>query len=242
MKDPVLYLYGVMDEGAPELAVQGIEGTAVRPLRCEGFTALVSWVDPRAAELQVEAVMAHNQVLAAAMQAGTVIAVAFGHLFDSEAKLCAVLETAATDICANLERIRGCVEVGVKAAWLKDALLSDIETPELQALTEQARRPGADPALVVAAGELVEQLIEQRRDQYIREICEPIGKAAIDMVINDPLMPRMVFNAAFLIPADAQDSFLRHLEQVAKPYDGRLEFQYSGPWPPHNFSQLRIAQ
>jgi hypothetical protein len=237
-----LYLYGIMTgEVAPLIEGGGLDGQDVFGCRCGQFVALVSLVRPDAVSFEAEAVLAHEHVLTQAMRWGTIIPAAFGHLFESEAELCRHLESAATQLQENLDALAGRVEIGIKANWKKDALLPDIETSELQQLIRDAQHPEADPSLTIAVGQLVEQLVAARREEYIQAICDKLRDAAVAMRINEAISPRVVFNAAFLIDQHAEHEFFRLAEKVVHPYSDRLEFSYSGPWPPHNFSWLRIG-
>ncbi|HEY3365249.1 MAG TPA: GvpL/GvpF family gas vesicle protein [Symbiobacteriaceae bacterium] len=236
------YLYGLMAAGAaPTNLGAGIGGTDVNVVHCEGFDALVSQMPLDAVDFEPEAVLAHEAVLTGAMPGGTVLPAAFGHLFPTLEELCGKLELASGDIMANLSRLAGRVEVGLKATWRKANFLADIDTPQLQELTNKARKSPGDTSLAIAVGQMVEQLIQDRRADYVADICHKLAERAVDMRLNDPLTTRMIFSAAFLISADQQDAFFRQVEIVAKPYEERLEFHYSGPWPPHNFARIRIS-
>ena len=48
---------------------------------------------------------------------------------------------------------------------------------------------------------------------------------------------RMVFNAAFLVHADKLDAFKNTLDDSAGELETKgLRLEYSGPWPPFNFT------
>lgn len=238
-----VYLYGVTAAAAAlAQGATGIGGLPVYGVRCGEFAALVSRLAPEAVDFQSEALMAHEGVLIDAMHRGTVIPAAFGHLFSNEAELCDCLEGAAAEMQASLERLKGCVEAGLKAIWRKDAFLPDIQTAELAALMNRARQNSADQSLALAVGELVEHLVSQRREAYVAEICPGLVKAALEMRLGETLSTRMVFNASFLVPAEGFAAFEQTVERIADPYADRLDFQCSGPWPPHNFSRLHIKR
>lgn len=243
MAEEHIYLYGVMAAGTvPPPGETGIAGAPVYGVTCGEFTALASRVQPAAVDFQAEAVLAHERVLTDAMQLGTVLPAAFGHLVSSEAELCARLERAAPEMRANLEYLHGRVEAGLTVTWRKEAFLPDIETPELVALMDEGRRSGATQSLALTVGELVENLVSERRKEYVDAICPKLERAALEMRLNEPLATRMVLNAAFLVPADAYSGFVQTVEQMARPHVDRLNFHCSGPWPPHNFSCLRISR
>ncbi len=45
----------------------------------------------------------------------------------------------------------------------------------------------------------------------------------------------MILNAAFLIDKDKQEIFDEQVNIVIDKYKEKLDFKYSGPWPPYNF-------
>lgn len=238
----MLYLYGVVAPATiSHLGRVGIGGADVYALGCGQIDALVSWLPPAAVDFSTEAVMAHEQVLVQALPAGAILPAAFGHLFATEAELSEHLEPAAVPMREKLTYLQGRIEVGVKAIWRKDTFLDDIATPELHELVEQARASERDPSLTMQVGELVEDLVGRRRSQYVAQICPQLEAIALEMNLSDPLTPRMIFNAAFLIEADAYDGFAQRVNQIAAPYAERLDFQFSGPWPPHNFARLNVG-
>lgn len=237
-----LYLYGIMAADAALAALPaGIGDAEVHPLLCGDFAALVSRVAREEADFSTEAVLAHEQVLLSAMAAGTVIPAAFGHHFQDEEALRLFVDGIAGELREKLDYLHDRVEVGVKAIWRKESFLSDIETPELAALIDQARQSPDDPNLTLAVGELVEKLRTERRRYYVDQICPRLAEQAVEMRLSDSETARVAFQAAFLIAREAEDAFFEHVEQVVKPYEDRLKFTGSGPWPPHNFVSLRVA-
>lgn len=237
-----VYLYGIMAASAvPGTLPEGIDGAGVHAVTCGDFTALVSRLRPDQADFEPEAILAHEQVLSRVMDSGTVLPAAFGHLFPDEETVRRFVTSAAGELQSKFDHLRGRTEVGVKAVWRKEAFLGDIETPELRALIAQAQRSQENAALAASVGELVEALLQLRRSQYVDQICPRLEEAAVEMRLNEPGATRVVFNAAFLIEQDALEAFFDHVDQVVKPYEDRLEFTGSGPWPPHNFARFRMG-
>ena len=50
----------------------------------------------------------------------------------------------------------------------------------------------------------------------------------------------MILNAAFLVERDSAAQFDERVHEIAQQYEGRLRFNYSGPWPPYNFVNIRL--
>jgi len=45
---------------------------------------------------------------------------------------------------------------------------------------------------------------------------------------------------AFLVERDSAVEFEHQIHEIAQRYDGRLRFNFSGPWPPYNFVNIRL--
>ena len=50
---------------------------------------------------------------------------------------------------------------------------------------------------------------------------------------------RLILNAAFLLDRDKVEEFSKMIEKLDFK-DNSLKIQYSGPWPPYNFVDIRI--
>jgi hypothetical protein len=47
-------------------------------------------------------------------------------------------------------------------------------------------------------------------------------------------------NAAFLVARNKQEQFDQKVHEIGKRYEGKLNFKYTGPWPPYNFVTIRL--
>jgi len=50
----------------------------------------------------------------------------------------------------------------------------------------------------------------------------------------------MIMNAAFLIQRERETDFDAAVNKIAKKFGDRLNFKYTGPWPPYNFVNIRL--
>src|SRR5919202_1645971 len=89
-------------------------------------------------------------------------------------------------------------------------------------------------------GRMVEQALADTSDAYVREIYEYLRDAAIASRSNKPIGERMIMNAAFLVERDKADTFDRKVQDIAQKFEGKLNFRYTGPWPPYNFVTIRL--
>jgi hypothetical protein len=57
---------------------------------------------------------------------------------------------------------------------------------------------------------------------------------------NKPIGDKMIMNAAFLIQREYEGDFDAAVNKIARKYGERLNFKYTGPWPPYNFVNIRL--
>jgi hypothetical protein len=74
----------------------------------------------------------------------------------------------------------------------------------------------------------------------VREIYDELRDAAIASRSNKVIGDRMIMNAAFLVERDRAELFDKKVQEIAKRYEGKLSFKYTGPWPPYNFVTIRL--
>jgi len=83
-------------------------------------------------------------------------------------------------------------------------------------------------------------MLDANRDYYLKEIHHKIAQKAAEARLNEPLDVRMVFNAAYLVEKEKVSELNLYIEKILQTYQESLEFIYSGPWPPYNFTTLKI--
>ena len=246
------YVYGVVDADAEPPAGH------VETLRQGSLAALVSHVDldefgeePVRERLEdpawlEEKVRAHETVLDAALASGAVVPFRFLTVYRDESELRSFLETRGDQLRSVLDRIRGMVELGVKAFVDRAALERELggrsaavaeldaeiaDAPVGRAYLLQRKRDEA------ARDEATRQLAEIARDSHARLI------AAADDGVANPVQKRelsgrsedMLLNGAYLVPATDNhlEPELRALAELYEPLG--ITFEQTGPWPPYNF-------
>ena len=240
------YVYGVAED---DPTLEGLEG--VELMRHNGLTAVV-----RAVPLDEydEAVLperlndrdwlersarAHEDVLQAVAAVSAVVPLRFGAIYRSRDQVLRMLDERAGEFRSTLERVRGHVELGVKA-W--------VDLPTLERTLGADEAPTAESA---GAAYLQRRRQEQERSREAAARCAELAEeahrrlseVAVAAVANRP-QPReltgrseaMLLNGAYLVRSD--DEALRtEVERLAAEHssDG-VEYELTGPWPPHNFA------
>jgi hypothetical protein len=185
-----------------------------------------------------EKARAHEEVLQAVAEFAPVVPLRFGTIYDELADVEELLDTRAPSFESALERVRGRVELGVKA-WADPARLA-------------AAIGAEEPTGEEASGRAYLQR-RQREQQLAAEVsarCVELGEeahrrllaVAVDGVANRP-QPReltgrdetMILNGAYLVPTGdaALGAEVQRLAAEHEPLG--ITYELTGPWPPHNF-------
>jgi Gas vesicle synthesis protein GvpL/GvpF len=181
---------------------------------------------------------AHEDVLQAAAEIAPVVPLRFGTIYEELGDVERLLETRRPSFESVLERVRGRVELGVKA-WAEPSRLA-------------ASIGGAEPAREESSGRAYLQ--RRRREQRLAadvaarsaELGEDAHRrllaAAVDGVANRPQPPEltgrdepMILNGAYLVPV-GDDALRAEVERLAAEHEPLgITYEVTGPWPPHNF-------
>lgn len=240
------YVYGVAEEHPALARLEGIElirrgglAAVAREVPLEEYDESVlperlndhDWLERNA--------RAHEDVLQAAAAVTAIVPLRFGAIYRSREQVERMLEERAEELAATLERVRGHVELGVKV-W------ADLD--ELERTPEADEEPAPQ---VTGAAYLQRRAREQERSREVSERCAEIAgeahrrlsEAAVAAVANRP-QPReltgrseaMLLNGAYLV-RDGDDRLRREVERLsAEPSSAGIEYELTGPWPPHNFA------
>jgi hypothetical protein len=257
------YVYGIVDAAAAAPTRSGLEGAVA--LVPEGpVAALVSRVplseyaeEPVRARLEdpawlEEKARAHEAVLEDALHAGPVVPFRFLTLYRDEEELRAFLTRRGADLHGVLERIRGKVELGVKA-FVDPERLAPALARESEAVRElDAAIEAAAPGKAYLLRRQRDQLVHEQRARLLRDFAQTSHarlSAAADAAVSNPPQPRelsgrseeMVLNGAYLVPVD--DARLSAAVAALEGEFGSfgVEFELTGPWPPYNFVPRDLA-
>jgi hypothetical protein len=236
------YVYGVVDAAATiapgrlRLVEEGPLAAVVSavPLSEFGEEALAerlndrTWLEAHARE--------HEEVLQRVGGELTVVPFRFGVIYRDLADVAAMLRERERELKSALERVRGRIEVGVKA-W------ADRE----QAGASLGGKPQDNAS---GRAYLERRLGEQERMQRAGALLAEIAQAAHERLLNhaedgvaNRPQPReltgrdeaMILNGAYLVPGDGT-ALVAEAAALQAEYGARgVSFEVTGPWPPHNF-------
>jgi Gas vesicle synthesis protein GvpL/GvpF len=209
----VIHVYGFVSAPAPVPPVVGLDGAPVEAHVLGPVAAVVSRHPDGPAATQ-DAVLRHAEVVEAAMRAaGAVLPARFGAGYPDEKALGLAVRERAHTLRDGLERVRGCVELGVR-----------VLAPEPEG------RPPADGAAYMQS-----RLRETAERRWIAAwVHGALSEQARESTFRVPHEGRTVLVASYLVPERSQEAFERRVQELA-PAREELAFFCTGPWPPYSF-------
>ena len=209
----MIHVYGLVDELAELPPTRGLDDAPLERRWIEGLEVVLSRAEtPPSAEVSREAVLRHAQVVEELMaRSGAVLPAQLGRAFRDEAELAAALQEQAAQLVRGLERVRGCVEFGLRAVG----------------------EPGVEPEATTGA-EYMRARLEQvrRQDALVAALHDPLAGLARESTLHRDAADEV--RAAYLVPRDAISAFRETAERVAA--SPGLTVVCTGPWPPYSFA------
>lgn len=239
------YLYGIIKESNPiDLQLTGI-GPLKRPVELityKDLSAAISTAPLTDYYPSRELLMGHEKVIEGIIKHHTIIPFRFGTVAKNKNEILDIIEKYYDDFISQLEKLDGKIELGLKVSWLNDAFNQDIETPEITWLKNKLAGKPENQIYneKLELGRMVEAAVEKKRKEYSEEILNALENLLVEYKENDILNVKMVYNASFLVEKKNEQEFDKALEGLYKIYMKTLDFKYTGPWAPYNFTDLTI--
>jgi hypothetical protein len=245
---PGVYVYCVIAADAPQgfgrIGIGG-RGDEVYTVHFRDLAAVVSRTPLVVYDPTRENALAHEHVNDVVIEQGiTPVPMSFGTLFRSEKDVVEFLTDTHDALRDVLRKMKDKLEFGLKVNWNREEVLAELEqeNEELRRLKSEivSNRLTSTYFARMQLGRLVEQLLTDRSRAYERAIYEHLRESAIASRSNKPIGDKMIMNAAFLVERDKAGLFDRQVQEIARRYEGKLTFRYTGPWPPYNFVTIRL--
>lgn len=238
-----MYLYAIIDR--PEAPLPDEPGLEGAPLFSVSHRDIVAVASPLTAD-QVSVTEAnlwqHEEIVEALMVDRAVLPVRFGTVLADESALQDVMVAHYADFVADLDRVRGRVELGLRVLWDSDEQGSRgaRATPVAFRLQEQGSR-GDGRAYMMA------RLEEERQRRAWRERAEtlatklhtPLAERAVDSTHEVLVTTRFLLKAAYLVERGEVTAFQREVKALNAAYP-ELRFLCTGPWPAYNFVNVKL--
>ena len=241
------YVYGVIESKDTvtfgKIGIGG-SGEAVYTVNHKDIAAVVSKTDVFIFDPTRENALAHEHVIETVMKSHTIIPMSFGTVFRTDDDIREVLKSIYASLKDVLKQMAGKVEFGLKVNWDRDQVVEELkrDDEELRHFHQEITRKHLQSTYFarMQLGRMVEKALAERASQYVREIYEELRSCCVASRDNKPIGDKMIMNAAFLIQREREAEFDEAVNRIARKYGDRLNFKYTGPWPPYNFVNIRL--
>lgn len=214
----MVHLYALVRQPAAVPDVRGIEDAPLRTVAvADGIEAVVSDTTHGSARSE-DAILAHARVVEAVAETNSAVLPArFTGGAGSDDDLHAGVADRHDQIVAALDRVEGCVELGLRVLRQQ----SDAESPASSGREYMRRRL-----------EQVAQAQAVARD--VHGSLAPLARESTSQVVA---RADLVLTAAYLLPKAAVEEF-RSTLQAAEANADDLTLVLTGPWPPYSFTLI----
>lgn len=186
--------------------------------------------------------LAHQRVITKIMEKYSPVPLAFGTVGNSDEEIGRIIAANYEMLAGQIDYFQDKMELGLRITWEDEAYVRDIEDEDIRELKKRVSGKEEDEVLPekIRLGKLVEAATYAKRNEYIEKIYEPLSRKAFRSKLKDNIPIKTVFNAYFLIKKSMSDEFDDSVGKLCKPYEKGLVFSYTGPWPPYNFTDIRL--
>jgi hypothetical protein len=220
----------------------GGEPTETQTVSFREIAAVISDTPQEVLDATRENVLAHERVNETVMKNFTVIPMSFGTVFKTREDIVELLRGAYDAFRDVLDKMQDKVEFGLKVLWDRDVMIHEIENDDddiRRLKNEIAGVPGSTYFARMQYGRQIEGALQARSEQYVADIFAQLRDVSVAARANKPIGEKMIMNAAFLVSRDKETAFDAKVKEVGALYD-KLNFRYTGPWPPYNFVNIRL--
>ncbi len=244
----VLYALCASDGEKPDYKLVGLESAPVYAIDKDGLRAVVS--DTQGGRLRPDRrnIGAHQSVLHALTEAGTVLPIRFGIIARSAKAVEDLLVANQRTIKKHLEQLAGRVEMGLRVSWdVANIYEYYVEThPILKQGRDEIWNRNANPGDLreekIRLGNLYQSLRDADRLEFTEKVKNILVNYCEDIVETAVKKEKDVMDLACLVERNKLDEFAKGVFDASKLFDNAFLFDYTGPWAPHNFTTLNLYE
>ncbi|HWC20212.1 MAG TPA: GvpL/GvpF family gas vesicle protein, partial [Terriglobales bacterium] len=241
------YVYGVIEAREPlsfgKIGIGGI-GENVYTVHHGDVAAVVSKTPVFIFDPTRENALAHEHVIETVMKAHTIIPMSFGTVFRTDDDIREVLKSIYPSLKDVLKQMANKLEFGLKVTWDRDRIVEELkrENEEIHRFQHELTRKHLQSTYFarMQLGRMIDKALAERAAEVVREIYDGLRAVCVASRDNKVIGDKMIMNAAFLIQKDKEADFDAAVNAVAQKFGDRLNFKYTGPWPPYNFVNIRL--
>ena len=241
------YVYGVIEArdntGFGKIGIGGM-GENVYCVHHGDVAAVVSKTPVFIFDPTRENALAHEHVIETVMKTNTIIPMSFGTVFRTDDDIREVLKSIYPSLKDVLKQMANKLEFGLKVTWDRDRIVEELkrENEEIHRFQHELTRKHLQSTYFarMQLGRMIDKALSERAAEVVREIYDGLRTVCVASRDNKVIGDKMIMNAAFLIQKDKEPEFDAAVNAVAQKFGDRLNFKYTGPWPPYNFVNIRL--
>lgn len=241
------YVYGIIEENeSMTFGKTGIGGTGetVYTVHHGDVAAVVSKTSVFIFDPTRENALAHEHVIETVMKTNTIIPMSFGTVFRTDDDIRQVLKSIYPSLKDVLKQMSGKLEFGLKVTWDRDAVIEELkrDNEEIHRFHIELTKKHLQSTYFarMQLGRMIDKALAERSAEYVRAIYEALRGVCVASRDNKVIGDKMIMNAAFLIDRERETDFDAAVNKIAAKFSDRLNFKYTGPWPPYNFVNIRL--
>src|SRR5690242_20556815 len=241
------YVYGIIQAREPltfgKIGIGG-RGDLVYTVHHSDIAGVVSKTPVFIFDPTRENALAHEHVIETVMKNHTIIPMSFGTVFRTDDDIREVLKSIYPSLKDVLKQMANKLEFGLKVTWDRDRIVEELkrENEEIHRFQHELTRKHLQSTYFarMQLGRMIDKALAERAAEVVREIYDGLRSVCVASRDNKVIGDKMIMNAAFLIQKDKEPEFDAAVNAVAQKFGDRLNFKYTGPWPPYNFVNIRL--
>ncbi len=241
------YVYGIIESSSTEtFGKSGIGGAGevVYTVNHGDVAAVVSRTSVFIFDPTRENALAHEHVIETVMKTNTIIPMSFGTVFRTDDDIKEVLKSIYPSLKDVLKQMAGKLEFGLKVTWDRERVIEELKRDheDIHRFHMELTRKHLQSTYFarMQLGRMIDKALAERAADYVREIYDALRSICVASRDNKPIGDKMIMNAAFLLQREREADFDAAVNKVAQKFSDRLNFKYTGPWPPYNFVNIRL--
>jgi len=241
------YLYAIVASGESRIyPALGIDGGDVYTIEDGNVAAVVSNSDRSKIRPERAHLASHQAVLRRLMEDTSPLPMAFASIAAGPREIHRILAKNRRAFEQRLQRVEGKVEMGLRVGWDVPNIFEYFVSvhPELRVARDRlvGTRHGFTQEEKIELGRMFDRLLTGDREEHTRKVTRVLTPACAELKASPCRGEREVMKLACLVRRDGQDAFSAAIFEAAKRFDNNFTFDYNGPWAPHNFVEIDMAE
>lgn len=212
-----LLVYAIAERGGIVTSGVGLEDRPLRAVSEGALLAVVSDHQGPGPEPTAAALSAYERTIRRLMARAAILPAQFASVLDDEAAVRSLLRERRDDLLARLRGVRGAVEIGLRASWRDDHVLSEV--------------------LPASGTSYLRGRLERRQNaRRVASQLDPLAALARSSRRAVAPRPDLPVLDAYLVDRGRVREFVALVEQLDHGLED-VELVCTGPWPPYSFAQ-----